>query len=230
MTKVADSEFQDDLDTIALSEGALRVYLHALDLPAPLRCDRAGDEIGIGPAEFDLAVEQLRALKLVSAQLLSEGFIAPVAPDSARVQLLSPLVRELEQKQRTVDAARAVYARLSVEYHRSTTRSARDETVTVVRELPDVRRLITELSAGCTREVLTAQPGGGRTEEVLRESLQRTESLLNRGVRMRTLYQHTARYSPPTAAYVAHVTAYGAEVRTLGTASCGCSCSTRRSP
>ncbi|QMU67397.1 hypothetical protein [Streptacidiphilus sp. P02-A3a] len=209
-------EIQDYLDTPALGDGALQIYLHALDRSAPLPCAQVGDVIGLGADELELAIRQLGALRLVSAQLLSEGLIAPVAPDSARLQLLSPLIRELEQKQRAVDAARAIYAQLSDAYQRSATRSVRDEAVTVVRELSDVRRVITELSATCTNEVITAQPGGGRTEEVLRESLQRTQDLLGRGVRMRTLYQHTARYSPPTTAYVALVTEHGAEVRTLG--------------
>jgi hypothetical protein len=51
---------------------------------------------------------------------------------------------------------------------------------------------------------------------VLNESLKRTDELLSRGVRMRTIYQHTARFSPPTVAYVEHITRLGAEVRTRG--------------
>ncbi|MGZ4745208.1 MAG: hypothetical protein ACXVYS_18535, partial [Oryzihumus sp.] len=39
--------------------------------------------------------------------------------------------------------------------------------------------------------------------------------VLQRGAKMRTLYQHSARHSPATREYVAEVTGYGAEVRTL---------------
>ncbi|WP_251058750.1 MULTISPECIES: hypothetical protein [unclassified Streptomyces] len=83
-------------------------------------------------------------------------------------------------------------------------------------DLGAVRGLIAELVAVAEREVLTSQPGGGRPLETLEESIGRDESLLARGVRMRTIYQHTARYSRPTAAYVERVTALGAQVRTLG--------------
>lgn len=86
-------------------------------------------------------------------------------------------------------------------------------------ELPDVasvRRALDRFATEAQHEVLTSQPGGGRTEEVLQEAMGRTEAVLGRGVRMRTLYQHTAQYDPGTAAYVEIVTGLGAEVRTLG--------------
>ncbi|MCC0096368.1 helix-turn-helix transcriptional regulator [Streptomyces flavotricini] len=86
----------------------------------------------------------------------------------------------------------------------------------LVTDLGAVRGLIAELVAGCGQELLTSQPGGGRPVETLEEAIGRDESLLARGVRMRTIYQHTARYSRPTAAYVERVTALGAQVRTLG--------------
>jgi biotin operon repressor len=97
--------------------------------------------------------------------------------------------------------------------HRDLSGSGRLELIT---DLGAVRGLITELVAACERELLTSQPGGGRPLETLEESIGRDTSLLERGVRMRTIYQHTARYSRPTAAYVERVTALGAQVRTLG--------------
>lgn len=79
-----------------------------------------------------------------------------------------------------------------------------------------VRDQLTKLAAQAQFEVLTSQPGGARDEDVLQESMRRTEELLQRGVQMRTLYQHTAQFNSTTSAYVEIVTAMGAEVRTLG--------------
>jgi hypothetical protein len=42
--------------------------------------------------------------------------------------------------------------------------------------------------------------------------------MLDRGVSMRSIYQHTARYDGPTVAYVERMTAVGAQIRTLGDA------------
>ncbi|MFF4367244.1 helix-turn-helix transcriptional regulator [Streptomyces sp. NPDC001594] len=64
-------------------------------------------------------------------------------------------------------------------------------------------------------EVITAQPGGGRQAETLDHSFDREVRLLGRGVRIRTLYQHTARFSAATRYYVERVSGHGSKVRTL---------------
>ncbi|ANH37847.1 hypothetical protein I601_1410 [Nocardioides dokdonensis FR1436] len=64
-------------------------------------------------------------------------------------------------------------------------------------------------------EMLTAQPQAGRDAATLAAAAQRDIAALERGVRIRTLYQHSARRSTITHQYVASVTERGAEVRTL---------------
>ncbi|MFI9244981.1 LuxR C-terminal-related transcriptional regulator [Streptomyces sp. NPDC053086] len=94
----------------------------------------------------------------------------------------------------------------------------RREGVEAVPDLDDVRKRLTQLSENVRTEVLTSQSGGARPEEVLTEAMKRTKAVLARGIRMRTLYQHTAQFSQATVAYVDHVTPLGAEIRTLGDA------------
>lgn len=67
----------------------------------------------------------------------------------------------------------------------------------------------------CTEELLTAQPYGRRKAADLASAEDRDRAALERGVHMRTLYQHSARQSPATREYVAEMAAFGAEVRTL---------------
>jgi sugar-specific transcriptional regulator TrmB len=64
-------------------------------------------------------------------------------------------------------------------------------------------------------ELLTAQPQTGRERASLKAATERDQAALERGVTMRTLYQHSARRHTATRNYVAEVTALGAEVRTL---------------
>lgn len=61
----------------------------------------------------------------------------------------------------------------------------------------------------------TAQPGGGRLAESLEAAWNDTKTLLERGVRMRTIYQHPAVFSGPTREYVSRVLQHGAEVRIM---------------
>ena len=74
---------------------------------------------------------------------------------------------------------------------------------------------IASVVADAQSELLTAQPQTGRDAAALRLAAERDVAALERGVRMRTLYQHSARRSAITHDYVAAVTARGAEVRTL---------------
>ncbi|MGR8009336.1 LuxR C-terminal-related transcriptional regulator [Streptomyces hypolithicus] len=67
----------------------------------------------------------------------------------------------------------------------------------------------------CQEELLTAQPGGGRPRDLLEKALASDLAALGRGVRQRTIYQHTVRSHSPTLSYVEQVCEAGAEVRTL---------------
>ncbi len=67
----------------------------------------------------------------------------------------------------------------------------------------------------CEEEMLTAQPQTGRDPRKLALAALRDTSLLERGAKIRTLYQHSARRSAITHRYVTAVTERGAEVRTL---------------
>ena len=64
-------------------------------------------------------------------------------------------------------------------------------------------------------ELLTAQPAGARRAVILEQAVERDLRALERGVDMRTLYQHTARRSKATRDHVDRILERGAQVRTL---------------
>lgn len=66
-----------------------------------------------------------------------------------------------------------------------------------------------------TREILTAHPGGGKAEEFLVAALPLALDGLSRGVAVRSLYQHSGRFSEPTKEYVRELTSHGGLVRSL---------------
>ncbi|WP_407560111.1 helix-turn-helix transcriptional regulator [Streptomyces sp. 184] len=68
---------------------------------------------------------------------------------------------------------------------------------------------------GCADELLTAQPMGNRPAWVYEAAVQRVLPLAERGVRIRSLYSHTARHTTQTLDYLARVGHTGLEVRTL---------------
>jgi len=80
-----------------------------------------------------------------------------------------------------------------------------------------IQTFINGAVAEAEEELLTAQPQTGRElpSAGLKAAADRDKAAIERGVRMRTLYQHSARRHSPTRDYVAEVSAAGAEVRTL---------------
>jgi hypothetical protein len=86
---------------------------------------------------------------------------------------------------------------------------------TEIRGPEAIRAFLVSAVADAEEELLTAQPQGLRDGATLEAATRRDTAALERGLRMRSLYQHSARRSSITVKYVAAVTARGAEVRTL---------------
>lgn len=160
--------------------------------------------------EIEAAAASLESLGLLGKCPVTDIY-TPYPVDHARIKVLNPAQHSLNETQTFLDQLRGDLDLLTL-----TTAHLKDDTaLELVPGVGDVRKLIAGLAVGCRTEVMTSQPGGARDTEVLEESLERTERLLERGVRMRTLYQHTARFSPATASFVGRVAPLGAEVCTL---------------
>ncbi|GAB3774588.1 hypothetical protein GCM10027600_37430 [Nocardioides ginsengisegetis] len=154
---------------------------------------------------------------LVELGLLSTGQVAdvyvPVDPTSVQSRIVSPLGQEgaklLEESSQWAKA----FGSLSHAWRRAPQSIERGPFTHIRNEAIDP--FIAGLVAECEEEILTAQPQTGRDPQTLARAALRDTTALERGVKMRTLYQHSARRSAVTHKYVAAVTERGAEVRTL---------------
>ncbi|WP_107116361.1 helix-turn-helix domain-containing protein [Streptomyces sp. NRRL F-4489] len=192
-----------------------RVYEYVVAQPVGRELDgeAAAGLLGLTAAEFGAAVEQLTAWGLLRTGPGRE--LIPVSPDVTVSRLLGPLEREIRARRLQIEEQRRrLMAFLPLfEAGRSARRGGHQ--VELLSTLDEVRAVIAELVEQSTTEILTAQPGGGRREDVLEEAAPRDIATLRKGVEMRILYQHTARYSRGTSSYVEQVTRLGAQVRTL---------------
>ena len=171
---------------------------------------------GLPDRTTEAAVRRLAELRLLRRSTDYPELLTAVSPESARQQLTRPVLRRIAQLQATADRLSEDLDQLVPAYDAGAAHQVRREGVEVIPELSAVRHRLAELAAGVRSEVLTSQPGGARSEEVLSEAMDRTKRVLASGVQMRTLYQHTAQFSQTTVAYVEQVTSLGAEIRTLG--------------
>ncbi|WP_018349657.1 helix-turn-helix transcriptional regulator [Longispora albida] len=146
--------------------------------------------------------------------------LIPVSPDAAAAALLGPgeaelraAEEELRRKRDKIAQHRAYMAGLNPIYLHA--RHQDQSSLESVHDQQTVRALISDTVAQCRDEVLTCQSGGARPPAALAEALPRDLALLGRGVAMRTLYQHTARFHEPTREYIDQVIAAGSQVRTM---------------
>jgi biotin operon repressor len=73
-------------------------------------------------------------------------------------------------------------------------------------------RPLAEAVDSCREELLVVQPGGPRPPE---EAMRRDRGALERGARLRSVYQHATRHDAATVSRVRELTEAGAEVRTF---------------
>ncbi|MFJ4186827.1 LuxR C-terminal-related transcriptional regulator [Kitasatospora sp. NPDC089509] len=197
----------------SLDDTSIAIYKHALEL-GELTVESVSVLTGADPAEAEATLSGLLAMRLLHPH--QDGWV-PTHPSTALATLLAPV--EIEIRMRELDVARVreeVAALLPLYEEHSAARELPATTIEVLDNLESVRSALDAASAQCREETLTAQPGGGRQQEMLAEATPRALAMLQRGLRMRTIYQHTAVFSGPTRDYVHEVTRKGAEVRIFG--------------
>jgi hypothetical protein len=163
---------------------------------------------------FDLLVE----LGLLTADRGSTRYL-PVDPVTVQSRIVSPLGNEGSRLLQESSSWAKAFAPVFQAWRRAPASS--ESSIMILHDDPvgtgrsRIDSYIAGLVADCEDEVLTAQPQAGRDAETLAAATVRDTAMLERGTRMRTLYQHSARRSAITTDYVAAVTERGAEVRTL---------------
>jgi DNA-binding CsgD family transcriptional regulator/sugar-specific transcriptional regulator TrmB len=139
-------------------------------------------------------------------------WLRPVPPSIALAQQIQPLEREIQDRRRlTLDLADAFQPFLALSAQKPATTHA----ITVLEGNARIHAALDVAVAEARTEVLTVQPGGSRPEHILSQALERSKPLIERGLAMRTLYQHTVRHSQSTFAYVDQMAGAKVEIRTL---------------
>ncbi|MCX5205561.1 hypothetical protein OG897_29385 [Streptomyces sp. NBC_00237] len=189
----------------ALAEGGITCHPRPAALPAlALDADRVAR-----------ACTTLLELRLLREDPAAEGELIPVSPQIAAAQAVGPHEAELARAAAHARSVRDELHSLMPRYTAALRARTHRDAVEPLPDLAAVSAMLSEESARCREEAFTVQPGGGRPEHRLRDAVERDLAMLARGIRLRTLYQHTARSSLSTQGYVETLTAAGAEYRTV---------------
>ncbi len=197
-----------------LSEDAVRVFRWVSD-QGSCEASTLGATLGLPEMGVASAVAALTDLLLLRHLPEEPDRLVPVAPDAAIAALVAPREAGLRRQLAEIDRLRGELALLAPFYAEGRRRWQGRAPLTEVTDLKTVVGMITEATMRCRQEVRTCHPGGGRSPALLEQAFIQDRDMLRRGVRMRTLYQHTARYHLPTQEYARRMTDEGAEVRTL---------------
>ncbi|MEU3061881.1 helix-turn-helix transcriptional regulator [Streptomyces subrutilus] len=141
-----------------------------------------------------------------------DNWLRPVPPSVALAQRLHPLEREILHRRRSSIALTEAFEPFMAI---SALTPAPTHAITVLEGFNRINAALNVATAECQAEMLTIQPGGGRSENILNQAIERDQPLIRRGVSMRTLYQHTVRHSRGTMAYVDRMASGKVEIRTL---------------
>ncbi|UXY28865.1 helix-turn-helix transcriptional regulator [Streptomyces sp. HUAS TT20] len=139
-------------------------------------------------------------------------WLRPVPPAIALAHRLNPIEREITERRRlSIELADVFEPFMSL----STQVMATSDALTILEGGDRINAALNLATGQCQSEVLTIQPSDRISEASVLRGLERDRPLIERGVRIRTLYQHTARYSPEKLAYAAHLADGKAEYRTI---------------
>ncbi|GAA2772762.1 hypothetical protein [Kitasatospora cinereorecta] len=136
--------------------------------------------------------------------------LSPAAAEAAGVERVLQAANEVVQQ---IGQARALTRLVSRAYEEH--RRTGDGALTTHHGHAAVTGAIHRAARECRDELLTFQPGGSRARQPLGAPLPPTLALLDRGVQVRSIYQHSARASAATQDFVKAVHDRGGDVRTL---------------
>jgi hypothetical protein len=140
------------------------------------------------------------------------NWLIPVPASVALAQRLNPIEREITEHRRlSVQLAEALQPFMDL----STQVTGSTHSITVLEGGERINAALNLATAQCRTEMLTIQPSNRLSEAQLIQGLERDRPMIERGARIRTLYQHTARYNPEKLAYVAQLSNGRVEYRTI---------------
>ncbi|GAA4997848.1 helix-turn-helix domain-containing protein [Yinghuangia aomiensis] len=201
------------LDALGLDGVAEAVYRAMLTWPDE-GVARLAARLGLDDAQVRCALDTLSELALLRPSVDNEGRLYAVSPEVGMEVILARQQAELAVQQQRIEASRAAAARLIAECAdlRSPTSGSGVEQLV---GLDRIRDRLKKLTRDVTSEVMTFAPGGAQTGDNMEAAKPLDAELLDRGVRIRTVYLDSVRNDVPSVAYVDWLAERGGEVRTV---------------
>ncbi|MFD3331216.1 helix-turn-helix domain-containing protein [Streptomyces sp. NPDC058700] len=203
------------LTSLGLDAVAEAVYRGLLAQPQDGVKDLA-ERLGLTTDQVRHALDTLSELALLRPSYDREGELWPVSPEVGLQLLMTRQQEQLAAHQRQLEDSRAAAARLIAEFAEARPADTRSHSERLT-GIDQIRDRLAALTRDTREEVMTFAPDGPQRPEHIEAAKPLNRELLERGVRMRTVYLNSASNSPHTLQYVSWLSQLGGEVRTVPT-------------
>lgn len=202
------------LDVLGLDVAAESVYRAMLARPQG-GIGELGSLLDLSEDDVRTALDRLSEMALVRVSTEDPTQLHAVSPHVAMEYLLAHQQAQLAEHQKRLEVSRAAAAKLILEFDGQRRPEPSASGVQYLESLDAIRDHLSALHNKVTHELLTFAPGGPQTPANMRASRPLNQQLLERGVRMRTLYLESIRSCPDTMEYATWLTQQGCQVRTI---------------
>lgn len=201
-------------DVLGIEGDAASTYRAVLSYP-----NKSFEEIReiAGLSEEDLRdhLDKLSELSLVRASPDNPDALRAVGPQVAMKLLLARQEARLAAERKRTEDVRLAVEKLVAEFSAPVGGSVGEVEQAI--GIDEIRDRISMLCHEVRGEVMAFAPSGAQTAENMEAARPQDRELLDRGVRMRTLYLDSLRNNQPTVAYATWLTSIGGHVRTAPT-------------
>jgi DNA-binding CsgD family transcriptional regulator len=192
-----------------LSELLVDGYQHVVE-SNDWDCASLSEATGASPESVKEVQQILASLQVIERDADRDGWRA-LSPRAALTKLVAPIEADARRRAAYAEDLRSLLETL-LPIHETKQRSEGTAAFEAVADDAALLALIEQGVAGCVEEMSVMQ----RRADPAAATLQRRLRLYRRGVRIRTVFQHAARYHIPSQGLLDGLGATGIEVRTTG--------------
>lgn len=202
------------LELLGLDQAAEHVYRILLQHPGWGAEDIAA-QLGVSEEKARLLLNRLIDLSLARADRTERGAFRAVRPQFGLPALLARSQAELHERQQQIERMRVAIASISDEF--TAMAHAADPVIERLDGPENVRARLEEIEREAREECLSFVPGGPQPADALAASRPLDRFALERGVRLRGVYQDSCSNDPATWRYLMWLRELGADTRVAPT-------------
>ncbi|GAA2511679.1 hypothetical protein Ahu01nite_066890 [Winogradskya humida] len=181
--------------------------------------EQLAEHLTLSTDDIRTALDVLFERRLLRESLEDPGRMFAVDPLAGLQELMAEERRHLVERQQQIAERQDMITRMLAESELRTVggRAGDEGGVERLDGIQAVQRRLEQLSCNATRTVMTFMPGGAQSGPALTAALRNDESVLRRGVTIRTIGVDSIRQDEATFEYARELTGRGGEFRTVAT-------------